>query len=170
MAQSDFIGVGQRWLNPLDGAVDLDGDGSREIAVIETPHIRPTLRIHQWNGSKLDEIARFELDRALQPPCHGVDWTSPARSFCDIGTRLDRRRFRSRKTMQRRGWRRFLLFDLPTTTLTATDLGIPSEANQCQDFFDQNAACQLSYATNSEVTGASLLFSIGRRCVPPSLA
>ena len=52
MAQSGYIGAANRWLNPLDGAVDLDGDGSREIAVIETPHIRPTLRIHQWNGSK----------------------------------------------------------------------------------------------------------------------
>ena len=42
MAQSAFIGAPNRWLNPLDGAVDLDGDGSREIAVIETPHIAPT--------------------------------------------------------------------------------------------------------------------------------
>ena len=43
LAATPPIGQGYRWLNPA-GAADFDGDGSIEIAYIETPHIGGILR------------------------------------------------------------------------------------------------------------------------------
>ena len=136
MAQSGHIGAANRWLNPLDGAVDLDGDGSREIAVIETPHIRPTLRIHQWNGSKLDELARIPLDGHSNHQMGSLDMAGAI--FCETGT-LGQAAVQIPKTNSGDEASVFL-FDLATTSLSATDL-IPSRRIM-SGFFDQNAACQ----------------------------
>jgi len=133
MAQSDFIGVGQRWLNPLDGAVDLDGDGSREIAVIETPHIRPTLRIHQWNGSKLDEIARFELTEHTNHVMGSMDLAGAI--FCDIGTHGQA----AVQIPSMRGEAGVFLLDMQTNTLRSISAKPAERINA--DFFDQNVAC-----------------------------
>ena len=91
MAQSDFIGAPNRWLNPLDGAVDLDGDGSREIAVIETLHIAPTLRVHQWNGGQLDTLARIPLGATATTPLALCSWRAAcsARRMPRAGTGAD---------------------------------------------------------------------------------
>ena len=60
-ARSDFHGLSNRWLNPLLGSADVDGDGRQEIAVIRTPHIGGVLQVlserqgrlvplHVWSG------------------------------------------------------------------------------------------------------------------------
>lgn len=58
-AATDFIGRRFRWLAPI-GAADFDGDGSLELAYVETPHLGKTLHIVKRNGSQLDEIAALQ--------------------------------------------------------------------------------------------------------------
>ena len=134
MAQSDFIGAPNRWLNPLDGAVDLDGDGSRELAVIETPHIAPVLRIHQWNGGQLDTLARIPLDGYSN---HAFGSLVLAGSlFCEAdapGQAL------IQLPRAHSGAAGVFLFDLASSTLRPTDLR-PTEQFTA-DFFVQNRAC-----------------------------
>jgi len=55
-AESPAIGVPMRWLNPV-GAIDLDGDGRSEIAIVTTPHIGGTLRVYRRSGRVLAETA-----------------------------------------------------------------------------------------------------------------
>lgn len=51
------IGQGFRWLNPI-GIGDFDGDGAKEAAYIETPHIGGVLTVLRPKGDKLDIVAR----------------------------------------------------------------------------------------------------------------
>lgn len=134
MAQSAFIGAPNRWLNPLDGAVDLDGDGSREIAVIETPHIAPVLRVHQWNGGQLDTLARIPLDGYSN---HAFGSLQLAGSlFCEADAPG-----RALVQIPRVGGGQdgVFVFDLANGTLRLTDLQ-PSD-RYTADFFVQNRAC-----------------------------
>lgn len=57
-AQTPPIGAPSRWLNPV-GIGDIDGDGAREIAYVETPHIGGTLRVVALSGGQLIETARL---------------------------------------------------------------------------------------------------------------
>ena len=134
MAQSAFIGAPNRWLNPLDGAVDLDGDGSREIAVIETPHIAPTLRVHQWNGGQLDTLARIPLGGYSN---HAFGSLQLAGSlFCEADVP-------GRALVQipsgDGGPAGVFIFDLADGTLRLTELQ-PTDLYTA-DFFIQNRAC-----------------------------
>jgi len=134
MAQSTFIGAPNRWLSPLDGAVDLDGDGSREIAVIETPHIAPTFRVHQWNGGKLDTLARIPLDGYSN---HSFGSLQLAGSlFCEAAAPG---RALVQIPRESGGPAGVFLFDLANGTLRLTDLQ-PSD-RYTADFFVQNRAC-----------------------------
>lgn len=49
LAEAPAIGTAYRWLNPA-GVADYDGDGTPEIAVIETPHIGGDLILYRWDG------------------------------------------------------------------------------------------------------------------------
>jgi hypothetical protein len=49
IAATPPIGRANRWLNPI-GALDMDGDGTRELAYVETPHIGGTLRLVAPDG------------------------------------------------------------------------------------------------------------------------
>ena len=134
MARSAFIGAPNRWLNPLDGAVDLDGDGSREIAVIETPHIAPVLRVHQWNGGQLDTLARIPLDGYSN---HAFGSPEMAGSlFCEADAPG-----RALVQIPRVGGgpAGVFMFDLTDGTLRLTDLR-PTD-RYTADFFMQNRAC-----------------------------
>jgi hypothetical protein len=53
------IGIGFRWLN-LIGVADFDGDGQREVAYIETPHIGGILTVVTVRGDELVPVARQE--------------------------------------------------------------------------------------------------------------
>jgi hypothetical protein len=57
IAESDPIGLPNRWLNPV-GAADFDGDGRTEIAVVRTPHIGGILMLYRWEKGKLVEAYR----------------------------------------------------------------------------------------------------------------
>lgn len=57
LAESDPVGLPYRWLNPV-GAGDFDGDGTSEIAVIQTPHIGGILILYRWQGERLAETFR----------------------------------------------------------------------------------------------------------------
>jgi len=59
VAQSAAIGTPNRWLNPV-GVVDLDGDGTAEIAAVTTPHIGGVLRVYRQNGEQLVEVASLD--------------------------------------------------------------------------------------------------------------
>lgn len=56
LASTDFIGTRFRWLAPV-GIADFTGDGLREIAYVETPHLGRTLRLVRRQGNRLVEIA-----------------------------------------------------------------------------------------------------------------
>ena len=58
LAESEPIGLANRWLNPI-GAADFDGDGTVEIAVVRTPHIGGILIFYRLIGNKLTEVARY---------------------------------------------------------------------------------------------------------------
>lgn len=51
------IGSGYRWLNPV-GIADFDGDGRREAAYVQTPHIGGILTIVRAQGLRLTVVAR----------------------------------------------------------------------------------------------------------------
>ena len=57
VAESPAIGLAHRWLNPV-GAGDFDGDGRKEIAVVQTPHIGGVLILYRIEGARLVEFAR----------------------------------------------------------------------------------------------------------------
>lgn len=57
VAESAAIGTAHRWLNPV-GAGDFDGDGRKEIAVVQTPHIGGILILYRVVGTRLVEFAR----------------------------------------------------------------------------------------------------------------
>lgn len=52
VAQTEPIGLSNRWLN-IAGIDDFDGDGSTQIAAVETPHIGGTLKFWTWKKGKL---------------------------------------------------------------------------------------------------------------------
>lgn len=55
-ARSPFIGVANRWLNPV-GAGDFDGDGRLELALVRTPHIGGVLEIYRFLEPNLQRLA-----------------------------------------------------------------------------------------------------------------
>jgi hypothetical protein len=56
IAATPFIGAPHRWLAPL-GAGDLDGDGQREIAYVDRPHLARVLRLVRLEDGELREVA-----------------------------------------------------------------------------------------------------------------
>lgn len=57
IAETPHIGQRNRWLAPI-GAADLDGDGAIEIAFVDRPHLRKTIRVWRLAEGKLVEIAQ----------------------------------------------------------------------------------------------------------------
>ncbi len=57
LAKTANIGQTRRWLSPA-GIADFNGDGRLDIAYVETPHIRGTLKFVSMRGGKLVEWAR----------------------------------------------------------------------------------------------------------------
>ncbi len=56
LAATPHIGQPYRWLAPA-GIADFDGDGVRDVAYVETPHIGGVLRIWSFRGGEAREIA-----------------------------------------------------------------------------------------------------------------
>jgi hypothetical protein len=57
LASTEPIGRPNRWLSPA-GIADFNGDGRLDIAYVETPHLRGTLKFVTMRGGKLVEWAR----------------------------------------------------------------------------------------------------------------
>ena len=78
-AATEPIGLPHRWLNPA-GAGDFDGDGRSEVAYVETPHIGGTLRLYEYDGTRLvaDGAAKGFSDHAIgtrvQDLAATIDW------------------------------------------------------------------------------------------------
>mgnify|MGYP003650348967 FL=1 len=49
------IGMGFRWLNPI-GVADFVGDGTRQLALVITPHIGGILTLYRLEGDRLEPI------------------------------------------------------------------------------------------------------------------
>jgi len=58
-AATPEIGRRFRWLAPV-AVADLDGDGSTDIAYVETPHLGKRLRVWSWAAGGLREVARLD--------------------------------------------------------------------------------------------------------------
>lgn len=58
-AATPFIGRRFRWLAPA-GIADLDGDGSPELAYVETPHLGKALKIVRLDGDRLVPVAAVQ--------------------------------------------------------------------------------------------------------------
>lgn len=56
VAETPPIGTRFRWLAVV-GAADLNADGVMEIAYVDRPHLAKTLRIWQYRGAQLTEVA-----------------------------------------------------------------------------------------------------------------
>ena len=59
IAATPFLGIPNRWLNPL-GVGDFDGDGRLDIALVATPHIGGRLRLYQFNKEGLSPFAEYK--------------------------------------------------------------------------------------------------------------
>ena len=58
MAATAHIGARNRWLAPV-GAADLDGDGTLEVAYVETPHLGKVLKVVRLSGDRLEPVAEL---------------------------------------------------------------------------------------------------------------
>lgn len=56
IAATPHIGRTNRWLAPI-GVADLDGDGLKEIAYIDRPHLAKTLRVWRFANGALEPVA-----------------------------------------------------------------------------------------------------------------
>lgn len=56
IAATPHVGSRHRWLAPV-AVADLDGDGSVDLAYVETPHLGKRLRVWSWAPGGLTEIA-----------------------------------------------------------------------------------------------------------------
>jgi hypothetical protein len=59
IAETPHIGRSNRWLAPI-GAVDLDGDGTIEIAYIDRPHLAKVLRVWRFEDGDLTHVADLQ--------------------------------------------------------------------------------------------------------------
>jgi hypothetical protein len=59
LAESDAIGMRNRWLNPI-GIADFAGTGRPMIAAVVTPHLSGSLRLYSLEGSNIAEVARID--------------------------------------------------------------------------------------------------------------
>ena len=83
IAQTPFIGLSNRWLNPAEIA-DFDGDGRHEIALVKTPHIGGTLEMWELRGS--DE-AGWNL--VLEDALHGFSNHAYGSPIQDLSEAVD---------------------------------------------------------------------------------
>lgn len=60
-AKSAFHGLSNRWLNPVLGSMDMDGDGDQEIIILRTPHIGSVLEVLTEHKGQLNVVVRHQL-------------------------------------------------------------------------------------------------------------
>lgn len=59
IAATPYIGTRNRWLAPIGGGADLDGDGYIELAYIDRPHLAKTLRVWRFKDGALQPVANL---------------------------------------------------------------------------------------------------------------
>ena len=72
---TDPIGQGYRWLNPV-GVADFTGDGQREVALVQTPHIGGILTLYRPAGVYLERVMRVPgfSNHAIGSRALGLSW------------------------------------------------------------------------------------------------
>lgn len=110
LAATEPIGQARRWLAPA-GIADFDGDGRREIAYVETPHLGRVLRIVALRGGRLVEVAAA---KGLTNHRIGDRTISGGVRDCGRGTEL---------ITANAGWTRLLASRLQDGRIVARDLG-----------------------------------------------
>lgn len=81
LAETSPIGQTRRWLNPA-AVTDFDGDGTLEIAYVETPHIGGTLRLFEFDGENLTQkyetfgFSNHAIGSREQDMAALIDWNS----------------------------------------------------------------------------------------------
>lgn len=72
---TDPIGIGYRWLNPV-GVADFTGDGQREVALVQTPHIGGILTLYRPAGAYLERVMRVPgfSNHAIGSRALGLSW------------------------------------------------------------------------------------------------
>lgn len=72
---TDPIGLGHRWLNPV-GVADFTGDGQREVALVQTPHIGGILTLYRPAGAHLERAMRVPgfSNHAIGSRALGLSW------------------------------------------------------------------------------------------------
>jgi hypothetical protein len=72
---TDPIGEGYRWLNPV-GIADFTGDGQREVALVQMPHIGGILTLYRPAGAHLERVMRLPgfSNHAIGSRALGLSW------------------------------------------------------------------------------------------------
>jgi hypothetical protein len=110
IAATPPIGTRFRWLAPV-AVADLDGDGTLDIAYVETPHLGKTLRVWSWAPGGLTEIATMG---GLTNHRIGDEVIHGGIRICDAGPEL---------VLADADWARLRAVRLTAGTLIAADLG-----------------------------------------------
>jgi len=110
LAHTPYIGTAFRWLAPI-GVADFDGDGQRDIAYVETPHLGKVLKIVTPDGGELVEVAStsgFSNHRIGEP------FISGGVRDCGDGPEM---------VLADRGWRRVVAIRIEAGAFLSRDIG-----------------------------------------------
>lgn len=111
IAQTPHIGQARRWLAPVAGAADLDGDGTVEVAYVDRPHLAKTLRVWRFRNGALEEVAQLP---GVTNHNIGQDFITSGLRDCGDGAEI---------IIPDANWRRILAVRFDGSKLSARDLG-----------------------------------------------
>lgn len=125
LAATPWIGARYKWLAPA-AAADFDGDGTKDIAYVETPHEAGVLKFVTLKGARLEEIASAE---GFSNHREGDDFISGGVRDCGAGPEV---------VMATLDWAKVVAAHLEDGKVVSTELG-PYEGPES---FDAALACE----------------------------
>jgi hypothetical protein len=115
MAATPAIGTRFRWLAPA-AIADLDGDGTTDLAYVETPHVAPRLRVWTWVAGGLTATADLA---GVSNHRIGEETISGGLRDCGAGPEI---------VLAEAGWQRLVAVRLDAGRLVAAPLRRPPDA------------------------------------------